>query len=653
MPITPIRRRRKNIGDNMSDKNSGLSIFTIPENPVTSKRFIQRFNESAQELGLPIKWVDDSKNPLAVDAFELVIEKPIIYALKNSTTQTFNDKLADDVKRILTNVEEKRLELVRQSAISQEIVIFRPPLELLTPVEKRAVELFQFRVKPALDRIEAKQHDPNADILSTYSAKFSDHYSKILFSRFHRDTCAGFNFVLNPACSLFPFYPDQPPLNGMIDPKISMEQVRGLSTELLPAADELRPTTILAVNANGKINSIPLPLHPLFKEDHLELAQALEEIAGLDVSDRKLDPALVDQLIKWAKFFRTGSAEDERLAMQATIDAGNGSGTLRVNLGPSESYWDDNMKFPYVLQVGIRNEQLSQELNIFQPTIQKVEASLKDVPYYEPRTISSRGGFAEVLWLAVSGGSWDSFAFGQPKGNNYPNYNGYPLEGSNRFIVMEGADICSDDFKKGLSAISDVDVSAWTDKSAFVRFAVNHETGHLLGPQRDHVLPNGERTASKFASHWADADEPKADLTGVMTARVLYEEGTITKNELIGLINTPIAMNFSMRYKGKKAFAAGGAPAHFFGHMIEVGMFFKSGAYSLTDDSPKKIHIDYDKYLTASEHLWKMIIKFQASGDVDGFIKMSNELVTFIPDEADRLILSNTFKTNYFIERHL
>lgn len=619
--------------------------FTLPANARPSERYRQRFNDVAKELKIDAQWVKDETNPLVIDAEEI---------------QSASSYSEEDIRKVLAEVEQRRLKSVEASALYHKRIPFRAPLELLNPVERRAVELFAEKIKPALDRIDAQSHDSHALELADTMQLSGDYYSKILFARLHRDTCAGIEFMKDPACSLFPFYPDQPPLNGMIDPAIakSSEEFSALVKQWKPEDERLRATTLLSKNGNGEIIATPIVSHPAYKKDHQDLAWVLVEIAGLNVGGDRLDPQVQKQLLAWARFFQTGTAEDEAAAVQATIDAGEGGGNLLINLGPAESYWDDNVKLSYLLQVGVKDPSMQARFGQQSALFQTLENSLTGMENYTPRQLSTRGGFANPMYQAVTGGFWETFSVREPIANSYPNHDYPTVEGTNRFISMEGTEAAAGQLKIALSRLLDEDVSGWDAQKLFTELIVDHESGHLLGPQTQHEIPNLGKVGVVFGPSYMATEEAKADLTAAATTRLLYQRGELKWDQVRERVQTNLAMSMSNRYKGKAAFASG-LQAHYYGHMLEVGHWFQTGALTLVEVEQngmkeKRIHVDYEKILESSWNLWRTLIQFQASGDVNGFKALGTEAVSHIPDEADAMILkANADLPMFFIERHL
>ncbi|MDO8494726.1 MAG: hypothetical protein Q7S68_05260, partial [Deltaproteobacteria bacterium] len=195
----------------------------MPENAVASNRFRERFNDVAKELQIGLQWVEDKKDPLAVNAEELRVAADQLkkYEGAGNTPKIFSPELEADVRKILQKVEEERLSAVEKSALQHKRIPYRAPFENLNKAEQKAVVLFETEAKPIVDRIVARQEDPTAPALAGWMVYHGDYYSKILFSRFHKDVCAG-SFGKDKTCSLAPFFPDPPAISGMIGPGISL-----------------------------------------------------------------------------------------------------------------------------------------------------------------------------------------------------------------------------------------------------------------------------------------------------------------------------------------------------------------------------------------------------------------------------------------------
>lgn len=591
--------------------NSIALNSSVRKYPHASARYRRVFNETAKELGFGFQWTRDADNPNAVNADELLIGK----GEDGRVPPEFDKTLAKQVKSVLVAVEENRLERVQQSLSYHDRHPFRAPVETLRPVEQRAVEHLATKVKPLISTLEALQNDPHAREQKQWVEQHGDFFSRTLFQRYHRDQVAG-PLARDSKASLFPFFPEKPEINGLIASDITLQDFRTLSSELGPHAEELRPTTALYRDNQGEIVATPWSKTPEVRGEHTRLSKELDKIANLELDGEKLDPLVQSQMRAWANFFRTGTAEAEKAAVQATIDAGESNSKLRIHMGPSESYWADNTKFPYLLQVGVRDSELQEELTQWKPAFKPVENSLSDIPYYQPRELSLRGGFAEPIYQAVTGGFVETYYAREPRGNNFPNYN-YGTEGSNRFILMESLPPLS---SKAVEVLNDLVVGGCkAGNEAFnkdvVLFATGHESGHLIGPQRDHKTPNGSSMGAAFGGKWAYCEEPKADLTSLEMMRHRYRSGEISKDERDRFLDVSLGLMLTMSAP-KEQVLAGQAPPHYAGYTLELGYYFQSGALRMEDG---KIAVDRDKFAESSHDLWKTLIRFQAAGEVEKF----------------------------------
>ncbi len=633
----------------------GIHSIPLPENPSTSKLLQQRFNDVAKELKVGLEWKDSATDPLQVNVEELTVDQSQWgkYAVTQKTPTAYTPALRETVLKVLQTVEAQRLSRLSAAVENYEFFTVKVPVHLLTKVEQHAVELFAEKVKPLINKIEARQQRPDVAALQDYISLYGDPIAQQMMAHTPYNSCLGGANAFDPICSPVAYFPDKPLFNGMISSDITEEEFKNLNKTLPKDAEELRPTTVLEKH-DGKIVAIPLPKHPAFVEDHLQLATELEAIAKLQEGKQHLDPALVKQLKAWATFFRTGTAKDEAIAAQATIDAGESKSLLRVHIGPSESYWKDNCKFPYLMQVGVKDPKIAATLSKNAKRFLAIEASLSTIPNYQPRKISTRGGFADAIYQAVIGGFMESFAVTAPAGNNFPNYAGYHAQGSNRFILLEA--LLSGRAGSVASKLSNEDTTKWDLQTSVLEQVTDHESGHLLGPQRDHITPSGEKMGVVFGDDWGSADEPKADLIPIVIARLLQQEPQTP--EVAADIWRRVRAHFAFtlgKYPGKAAFATGQLHDHGFGKMLQAGYFLKEGAMTLVDTKDgKRLAIHDELWVKAGDALCRKIMAFEAAGDLKGFLAFAKEMVDAIPDEADKLIIeANKGNKWRFIKREL
>ena len=627
--------------------------FVLPDNAQPSQRLRTRFNEVAKEFGDDFTWAVDTHNFLKIDQDEITFGES-----GNAKYSTNTSLLTADIKAVFVKLEAERRAMVSESiagihwftyTVHQDSAVpageeaTAISLANLTPAEKKAAILFRDKVRPIINRIEAKQQDPQALSYADYVNKNGTENDKKVYAVIHHDACVGGKYMGDPKYSLLPYYPDLPAVSGMFATDVSMNDFKAYATTANPSDEILRPSTILT-KVNGKIVGTPLPLALGFREDHQDLIKSLNEIANID----GLDSLLKKQLRKWSKFFRTGSAKDEAAAAQATIDAGNSKGHLRVHIGPSESYWDDNTKFPYLLQVGVISDEFKNTLSKLSTDFPQLENSLSGLGSYQPRTLSVRGGFADPIYEIVTGGFIDSFAFA-PAGNNFPNYTPYQetygVKGSNRFILLEAIGLSPSvqpPQLQNLATLLTEDATHWDLRNDSLVFITEHESGHLLGPPRSFITPDKTPMGLAFGKHWGSADEPKADLTFVAELQLRFNRHEIEEAAVAQSLHVIVSRTLGKFYKGKEALASASIRDHQFGATLIAAYFFKTGVYTLQQeaDGNTKIKVDYDKMLTSGTDLWRKIIEYQAAGDLSGYLSFAKEVSESVPDSIDAKILA-------------
>jgi hypothetical protein len=584
---------------------------------------------------------------------------------------SFQNQLAV-MKQVVGGVEEGRRALVEESANYHQHDKRTPPPEmwaLLNRTEQAAVRLFKSKVAPIIARIEARQQNHNARALEAAMAKDDvGEPSRRIFSRIRNDLLVGAQYQGKPLGSLHPAFPDRVGMNGMIGPGWSAKRFAEKAATLDPHHEMLRPTTV--VEDDGTV--IPISQHEDFKDDYQALAEALDVIATLKIGTDRLNPKVVKQLKLWRNFYRSGTAIDEALAVQATIDAGEeDAGLLRIHIGPSESYWADAKKFPELLMVGIRDPKLARKMKERQQAFLALEASLTGIANYTPRTLSLRGGYADPMWTMVTAGFIYTFQYGEPMALNFPNYPYPGVEGTNNLIMT---DVALSAIKRAQFALANVlKVNRQPTREelyvALINFVVAHETGHSSGPQRQHKVPDGRNMADAFngekPSGWGDSDELKADMTAaaqtallsradIPELRAVWEllgdtsiSREVVENDVIALLGSSL----SKKYKGKELFMDGTLVNHAFGTMVQVSYLWKSGALTREGD---RLRLDFDKALAAMHELRREIIKFQAVGDAKGYYAFAHAAVEALPDEIDELLLRLTQgEKDYFVDREL
>ena len=197
----------------------------VRQYPYSSQRYQRVFNRKAEELGLDLRWVQDTRDFNSIEPGELEL------AGDHSRPSQFSPLQEKNIRKVLQEVENDRQKMLEQSASLHEHLPFRGPFEQLRPVEQQAVRILYQRVKPLIDRVEARQHSPQAPAQAEWMSRFGEAPAQKLFERFHRDQMAG-PLYYDERASLLPMFPEIEPINGMMDRSISLEEFQKLAASL-------------------------------------------------------------------------------------------------------------------------------------------------------------------------------------------------------------------------------------------------------------------------------------------------------------------------------------------------------------------------------------------------------------------------------------
>ncbi|MCP5463404.1 MAG: hypothetical protein H7A33_00075 [Deltaproteobacteria bacterium] len=646
------------------DISKGISVVSLPalEESKPSELFRQRFNEVSEELKYGLKWVSDDSNYLRVDLNEIEIaegHKLTYLAYGDKGDEALSEKLlTKNIKAVLLEVESQRQKKVQES---YESVEFSPRVVSLDDYveqgtinadEAMVIMIMQDEFVPLINEIYAWTQNSDHKQIADFIEQHGTDIEKQIHERTKEATCVGIPALVPgaDACNLVPYYPDKPPINGLIASGISLSEFSEMKAEQGVQADLSRPNTYVSKTQTGEVISRHLPKHPALLALHQQAADVLDKMAAYGI-----DPLVADQFKKWAIYFREGTNEAEEVAVQASIDAGSSERNLRVHFGPSESYWPDNTKYPYLLQVGIVDRKIKAQLLESADRFLQIEEGIGKLSAYDDRDLSLRGGFADPMVQVLTAGFVDSFPV-PPAGNNFPNYPYPNVEGSNRLVLMDViANANLEEVKAKYGRLFNEDPEKWNDYYLMMaRFSAIHESGHLLGPQRSHITPSGKQMGILFDQHWGSAEEPKADLINAVD--ILYMDNPSREEKEFALRALAARITSSM-YPGKAKLIPNeqgqvGAKDHIFGVGLIFSYCFNQGSIKAHGEGDEiYFQIDYDQFAVDCQKLADIITNYQAEGDLEHFMEFTSKIAATVPDEVDQFLLNFHEKGSYKLPR--
>lgn len=156
-----------------------------------------------------------------------------------------------------------------------------------------------------------------------------------------------------------------------------------------------------------KYKVINIAFHERFRPHFLRVAQVLRENAPIEIDGDTLDPSFKEYTLVMADAFENGQFEKLLAA-----DMAQTSGNLFFTFFPHEGYWSDNTKFPWMMEIGIRDGAFKNEALIHAQAFQWLEEKTARIIQttglsYEPRLMNSedQARSSEFLWVLRTGGS--------------------------------------------------------------------------------------------------------------------------------------------------------------------------------------------------------------------------------------------------------
>lgn len=478
--------------------------------------------------------------------------------------------------------------------------------------------------------------------------------------------------------SVFPWYPAKPAFNGMLPADMTEEDKEFITKTYGPEHPIRLPWTVVEVadpweitrygeegdtvtlarhcfaikwlvRGNGKWYRVTnMAFHPAYCDFFGGIASLLDasmrrSAMTVDGLTHDLHPTFKKYVGVMAETMRSG--EFVRLL---EADLAQNDGNLFLTFFPHEGYWPDGIKFPWMLEMGIRQpvagDMPSEEAGIFKGLEERaVEVARRnDLPYTGREIDLSELEKGSVLfWPYRTGGFMRAF-HREPLGHDYPKREYRGVKGHRTVILMDSTvatKTASDIIVRELIEASGETV---LDLDDIVGFAMWHERTHGTGARPDTPTKSGRTMSSVYRNFWGTIAEPLADAGAVLAIQKRFEAGLIDEGERTRKFKAAIA--FQLRRFVKKETAAGpylGHPEapHIVGSNMLLGWWLKQGAISLRDDFSSLV-LNEGAIATSAGRFFDALTVFSLTDDLDGLRKFVIDAVNSVPDEFERRILA-------------
>jgi hypothetical protein len=377
-----------------------------------------------------------------------------------------------------------------------------------------------------------------------------------------------------------------------------------------------------------------ISVHPTFQPLFEEMAQILERSANIKAGKSRLDPSFRGYLLTMARSLRTGEMWKIQRAGLEQID-----GNLNLTLFTAEGYWDENIHFPLLMILGLRDYSLHSYLAGQIEHIAKVEDGVRTqaaamgltLPETSIRNDAPKKAFMFIYALRMAGFA-RALISGDVLGHDEPK------------IVPEGVDI-KEHRNTGVLDVAEAKIprSRFAAKilppALAERITVEqvkimtalHEAGHRLwGNRPDSPTLGRNLLRSAFKKYWGPAVEVLSDC---MVAKVLTEAhsaGAISDGDfrsfqiafvtdfILGRLRWPLEAFGLADSPAPEAFIRRDLDAHLIGSYLEFGWLCQSGMFSF-DETSGKLTVDWGRAFSEACRMFDTINEFTLHGNLEGF----------------------------------
>lgn len=647
------------------------SVPVPPSSTPASPHYRELFNWEARKLGVPITWIEDKAggktNTPEIASGEVVKDADSKFTL----TQ-------DDVCKVLASIEGKRRQVVKAARDQMQIVtsrtLDRNILNLATPAEVGWIKFVSDPLQKISLTLFGRQANYNYDALVVWMTANGDPDSVHHFSRMQTPAVPPLAAVTDAAlrsrldlsekaeksptdfANVFPWFQGSPSFNAMLSPDIDRQDLEYFSKTYDKNSPILLPWTVIERMETRPESASPSAVkgrddkwyrvtniahHPRYRPLFLDAAKVLRDGAKKFPG---IDPEFRDYTLTMAECFETGD-----FIRLLKADLNQSKGNLFLTFFPHEGYWGDGIKFPWMLEVGIRqpSSQSPEEAGLIQELEDKVAAfaQQKGLPYTRRAIDSSDAKKSAVLFWAYRTGGFMRAFFREPIGHDYPKRD-YPGINQHRNVVVLDSAGAKVPFlrlqQKELFRTPGTPIAA----EQVVDFANWHEGSHGTGMRPLDKVASGRTMSDVFGPCWGALAEPLADAGSIWLNIRRFEKGVISRTALDHFLNGA-AMYQLDRMKPSKAimgpYLCHPEAGHLVGAAMMTGWYFKEGVLTTKGN---QVELAHDKMIAATNTFWEKLTDFSLTDNVEGYKSFIRDTVTAIPADVEKHALASQAKNS-------
>lgn len=621
----------------------------IPEDISLTHR--EAWNKVAEQLGLGIRWQQDSGEPHVIDSLaDLYIspEDARKYGVKEGVSLNSLPKLVRAIDRISAELEARRVRNVELSYSLRPIVETNPTMSALSEPEREVIRRLLPAI-PILQELDIILKDGRGPDFLDYLRQGNHQASLLEFERNGFNACSAYLERRSDAepefCSPVDYFPNPLPTMGTYYPNSLVP--RDLTEEGVAAMTSAYPNpvfnpflsvmTVVKSDGDGgtdwswKKVSQDSRVKPLIDQ----LVPVLENAAQTPGIDDGKKAQLLQAVASWLSPDPFSHyAEDATWAME------NG-GALEMIVGLSGGYTPMGKVSGAGLFLAV--ERKGEEAFFAQhlsPLLLELERRMaeRSEGAYTARPLTTEGVLRVVDVIASTAtDTAETLAFVGPDGGAATQWGL-----SKRVILANHHEVKAEMILLPIARVAlAADQLAFVSKKQFAETSFAHEMMHPVGPRPTQLMADGKTSRDSVGAGVFDMiEESKANVGGLVAFALMGEKGVPGMDEvhLKTAYTTYVAgLIRQMRFGGK---------AHGGGAAAEMAFLFHKGAVSLgsktlehTGKGDPILRVNYDKMPEAVEALWLHIGRIQATGDRELGERLVNNLPQeAIPDEFDAIL---------------
>ncbi len=471
--------------------------------------------------------------------------------------------------------------------------------------------------------------------------------------------------------SSIPWFPQRPWTSAMLPDDFTAEETAYLKTRYRPehpvhfpytvlermSPEEASPTPVTKSDGIEKEWHVPgldgrwyrvthMRFHERYARFFDPMADLLENNADITVAGTALDPGFRDHTLSVAKALRSGD-----FLKLLEDDLNQPLGNIFLTIFPHESEWEDRIKNPWELVVGVRDHQITQRLQTNAIRVhQQLQAWTREIaeefgvssPIGEPTEPKNVMKMVEVVWAYRTGGYFRSVLDGDVGGHDYPKWKNPRFQGLRKAVILADSEYVRIPVRQGLARnLFGEEMAGLFDFLVRLENTAWHEIAHDFN-RPDTIVAGGVTLGTAFGSSLDAFAEPQSDAAIGAAQAVLLDAHVITEkdseksffNFLLRALQMANKSNFLKQLdKGARDFTNN----HAFGLTVIVGWLFQNGVLSLEEvEGGTRLKIDGEGLF--NKELWKRYIRMGYAGSKDAYFDFAEECIRAIPDQGVKVI---------------